>query len=434
MLLLLVGEPVASALCAVAVASALVGDIQTRHEEFRQLEADQFDVRCVTSLSEAPWASCGDVTDLYDLTATFVALGKYPDYLSNRFGRPLTDEHLLYISRFRFASWINLVARSKEADLVSRAGWQRLGRLKRLWRLSVEAESFDDDAMASIAHSPELTELLVRSSRLSAKSLDYVAKMPQINVIDLFDGEFGLRGIWELTECRNLTHVCLPGSQVGDDALAALTKIPNLTSLNLRNARVSAGGWRVLSRAKQLATLRVQHTEFDDRSATVLARLPELSVLDLSGTSISDKGVRHLRSCEKLEIVALSNTRVTDDGLTYLRYCRKLWSLAANNTRITGSAFNDPDHFDKITELELDHAKVSPTGLANIARLSNLEFLSLQKLDLGDEALTVLLNAPRLEQLVISTTADQLSTKFVEQFQDKGVSVRDLSGPEVSIP
>jgi hypothetical protein len=110
----------------------------------------------------------------------------------------------------------------------------------------------------------------------------------------MLDGRTGLtdKGLKELKQFPQLTHLCLFGTQITDEGLKELKQFPQLTHLDLCN-----------------------HREVTDKGLEELKDLKQLTSLNLAETSVTDSGMVDIKELQQLRYLNLTYTRVTAAGL-----------------------------------------------------------------------------------------------------------------------
>jgi hypothetical protein len=193
---------------------------------------------------------------------------------------------------------------------VDQKAWQALLTLRPSATLMIEncriAEGVDLDFPAF----PDLEQLLVTSTPLSARQIATIAGL------------------------RSLAYLRLNNVGVDDESVKSVADLPALWFLELSGDFGDAAAGQLGS----LGGLRVLHlcsAKITDGAAPLIARLAELEKLDLSGTGITDESLGELSPLKSLETLYLSQTNVTDAGVAELRRLPKLTSIVLDGTRIT---------------------------------------------------------------------------------------------------
>jgi hypothetical protein len=138
---------------------------------------------------------------------------------------------------------------------------------------------------------------------------------------------------------------------------------------------VTAADWDALRELSTLEMLSVERAT-DRDIANIEQSFPNLRCLDVSGdrASLTDEGLRHIGDLTRLEFLIIGGG-FTDDTLMHLRHLKHLRSL------------------------RLLVGRLSRTGLENLAGLDDLEMLTLDGVDMPEEALRSLAGLRSLRNL-----------------------------------
>jgi hypothetical protein len=228
--------------------------------------------------------------------------------------------------------------------------------------------------------------------------------------------------------------------QMTDAVLEQLSRVIGIHELRLGNSKgVTDDGVRHLARIRQLRHLDLSMTAVTDQGLEVLQALPELESVNLSWTRITDAGVAHLAACDRLRKVYLTGTLagdeslrtlaekpnlavlhtgvgVTDVGLRLLRNYPvfQTWhggesqigllrgDAQPNQLALHGAITDDGiaalEGLDGLFALSLDDQSlaVSARGLASLAKLEHLSWLSI---DATDDTMVAIAELPHLRHL-----------------------------------
>jgi uncharacterized protein (TIGR02996 family) len=298
--------------------------------------------------------------------------------------------------------------------------------------LDLSSTGFTDDALRSLLES-------CRLDQLAALNLgnDGWGGIPNVLTPQ------AARLLARTTALPALEHLCLKGTPVGDDGLAALAagpalrKLttlnlercglreaglltladdapwPALRGLNLTNNLLLPGGAAALARSPQLATLwalYVRRTNFGDEAAGILGRSPHPT---------------------QLRALDLDKNPLGDDGFTSLAESAALTSLGWLKLRRAGPR-----------QGEGPPPRVGPRGGAALGRAGfagSLRFLELAEQGVGDAGLSALAGAgryPRLERLDLSynEVGDEGVLAMVQSDAFPALKELDLSGNRIGPP
>ncbi len=132
--------------------------------------------------------------------------------------------------------------------------------------------------------------------------------------------------------------VGLRDTKVTDDDLKVLAKLPQLENLDLTNTRVTGAGLEHIKDLKNLRVLALWKTQVDDAGLAHIKGLTKMWMLTLDDTRVTDAGLVHLKGMTGLEEwLGLTDTAVTDAGLKHLEGFTKLRSLNLIRTQVTAA-------------------------------------------------------------------------------------------------
>lgn len=158
------------------------------------------------------------------------------------------------------------------------AEFAKLPKLKklRLTALKTESNKFPVAAFAALAQTPQLADIDVSGSTLTAADLDAVD--------------------WK-TGFAKLTKLNLYQTQVGDAGVDALLPLTNrLTSLNLDDAQIGPDSASKIAQFSQLTFLHVGRSTLDDASIAEFAKLGKLAKIHVTRSKATEAGADALRA------------------------------------------------------------------------------------------------------------------------------------------
>lgn len=120
-------------------------------------------------------------------------------------------------------------------------------------------------------------------------------------------------------DLRQLRHLDLRLTKIGDAGVAKLKSLTSLQTLNLFRTQLSDQGMSYLKNLKQLQTLLIGGTKVTDAGLVNLKSLKELKKLSLFQTQVTDAAIPHLKVLSKLESLLISGTKITDAGARELQ-------------------------------------------------------------------------------------------------------------------
>lgn len=140
------------------------------------------------------------------------------------------------------------------------------------------------------------------------------------------------------------------------------------------------------------------------------------------GMMLSDEDLKVFKDIplSDLEELGLDHVSVSDIGIAGLPPMPKLKRLDMSSKNLTGACLHSLRRFPQIETLELPGLRgVKTEDFAAIGQLRQLEFLNLQAVALGDDAVAILLSLPELSVLILERSDDGSRGP---QFSPEGIS------------
>jgi len=271
--------------------------------------------------------------------------------------RPVTSRTVAILEQLPDLEMLNVMGTKIAPSIL-----QRLGRLKPLRHFSVSCPDATDD------------DLLALENIAQWRSFRFYA--PKITD----------RGVTALRKARNLHAVSLSDSRITDKGMAVFAELP-IRAIGLRNTRVTDAGLKYLAHCGDMGSLTLEGTNIRGPGLKHIAHMVDLHALDLQGTLIDDEGLKHLENLTAMRELCLKDTSVTDAGLVHLSELKWLTTLDLSNTKVTGSGLRHlreipvlkPGYFGIYLEIDLSDCPVDDSALKQVAKVSKLTHLSLDR-------------------------------------------------------
>ena len=139
-----------------------------------------------------------------------------------------------------------------------------------------------------------------------------------------------------------------------------------------------------------------------DADLAKLAPAQRLRGLTLSDTAITDAGMIHVAALRQLDYFQAYGAAIGDEGFAELRGL-PLTSLLIGASKITDAGLENIPL--SVTNLSVGDTQVTGTGFAKIARLQQLETISLQELKFTEADLLPLMTLPNLATLYLANSS-----------------------------
>ena len=268
--------------------------------------------------------------------------------------------------------------------------------------VSIELESFNDEALTELAASAHLgmvRALLIKSARYDKRMISLLSArhLEHLEVLALSGVRLGVRGA---------------------RALAAVSNLQNLRRLSLAGCEVKAKGAAALASSSHLVNVRelaLDRNKLNDDGVVSIARsamLTNLNTLTLSNNNITDKGCAAFAqtNAEQISWLDLSNNKIGSAGVSAIAGAQQFANLEvldlALNKNISGSAAtaiaNSP-YMSRLTELNLywgDIGRYGAEALAKSAHVTKLEKLVIANSRIKDDGLVALVESPNMANLI----------------------------------
>lgn len=166
------------------------------------------------------------------------------------------------------------------------------------------------------------------------------------------------------------------------DIAPHLAHFPRLRSLLLSGPFIDDAGMATVGRLKRLETFyQWDGQHLTDAGVMHLRDMPRLTYIHLAMSQVGDRGMEALAKLPNLEGLAMQRNKVTDAGLAHLAGHRKLKELWIGGLEglvpITDAGVVHLSKIPNLEELDLQHTRVTPQGLAPLQRLTKLKSLLL---------------------------------------------------------
>jgi serine/threonine protein kinase len=240
-----------------------------------------------------------------------------------------------------------------------------------------------------------------------------------------------------LKACKNLEHLHLGFTGVGDAGLAHLKGCTALVGLNLVNTRIKEEGLADFLKDKtKLGEVWLSGMQVGDAVLVNFKNCKQLGLLDLGGTQVSDTGLAYLKDCQNLRTLNIAKTKVTAKGVTELAkslpQCQITWdgdtieptvNLEADRkaaewvlsiggvVRVNGELYPDlrdakdlPKGPFRLTGVLLEDKHIKDSDLTILKDYNKLEVLNLCRTAVTDAGMANFRNCPNLRQLFLDNT------------------------------
>jgi Leucine-rich repeat (LRR) protein len=207
----------------------------------------------------------------------------------------------------------------------------QLARMSELQTLDLGRNQITDAGLTPLTSLTQLQELGLSINQITNAGLAHLALLNQLQILHL--GANQITTVAPLVSLTQLQELDLSVNQIIDIApLASLTQLQRLYVSANQITNIAP-----LASITQLQRLYLVENQITD--VTPLAPLTQLQELDLRDNLITD--VASLASINHLQRLDLARNHVTDAGLAHLALLTQLQELNLRNNPITDAALND---------------------------------------------------------------------------------------------
>jgi len=264
-----------------------------------------------------------------------------------------------------------------------------LAELKSLRVLNLADSSFSDASLPALEKvSLQLVNLDLRGCELSDKATVVIARFPGLRALR-FSGKNGKTsigddGLKNLAPCRRLKVLALDDLWIGSDGLEALTELKALEELYLAGTVVDDDSAKIIAGFPALKKLRLARTQFGDAGLETLSSCTPLEELDLSENSlISDAGMAHLAKLTNLRKLNLWRVQISDHGVLMLAPLTRLAWLNLDNTKLSDAGLPALKNMTALTFLHLGSTQITAAAAPSLVHLTALKDLKVTRTALG---------------------------------------------------
>lgn len=186
-------------------------------------------------------------------------------------------------------------------------------------------------------------------------ALEYVAKLPNLRILLLANGQATDATMEHLTQCRRLERLYMWDVHLVSNAgVKHLESLKRLRYIHLGNTSLPEGSPHRVT----------------DESLRVFGTLPLLEGLSLQGNKFTDAGLAHLTKLAQLEElwINMGESHYSDQGMESLAQISNLHTLAIRGDDITDAGLAELAKLKKLKWLMIDSEKVTSQGRAALTQ------------------------------------------------------------------
>lgn len=209
--------------------------------------------------------------------------------------------------------------------------------------------------------------------------LEQISKLKNVKSLHFEDVPLDAERLALIAKMKQLESLTLTRTGCGNDAMKHVAQLTRLTRLELREPTITDDGMKQLATLTELETLEGEVGAGDEGFAC-LAKMPKLKYVRLNNTPITDRCLAHLAPATGMRDLRLESSAIDGSGLRHLAGMRRLRSINLSGTQ-------------------------TKTGLATLAKFSELDFVDLSRTPIEDKELAALGKSKSLNQVIAMETA-----------------------------
>ena len=274
--------------------------------------------------------------------------------------------------------------------------------------LILRGHQVTDEILAKLATLPSLRSLAILESRVTAKQLDLIVKLQQLQGLYLWsrdgltDDDFA-----RVSKLPNLHTLAIGGgNKLTDACLAHLAKLKGLRELDLiLPSGITVDGLRHLQALRELRRLQFSFNHhLTGADLAFLSDFPKLETLSLAHCHKLDS-IKEIdfTSLPRLKELDLRETAVMDEALTNLANANGLERLNLSSCeKLTHECLKTVGRLKRLRSLNLNHSNVAGPGTLHLSNLQNLESLEFYGTNATDSDLAHIGTLLQLRSLAVS--------------------------------
>lgn len=318
---------------------------------------------------------------------------------------------------------------------LSPEGWRRVTRVGRTTGWWMNKTNLSQATLAEIiGMHPEIDVLSAPGTTLGDASIESIACLANLKVLYLPYTHLTDTGLQKLESVKTLTHLDVTKTRVTAAGIARLKQaLPNCrvdwepaAAQPAWTLRMIAE-WTLQKGGKVLLGDGIEVTKLDDLPAEVT----RIDLTSFTGEkSLGDAEAEVIGSWPKIKGIGVAGTSITDVGLRRLAALPLGGSLSAATTSITGEGF-DAFAGKPLGTISLSGCKLTPSGWQHLARIGTTMNWNVRWTNLDDRALTeIVARHPEIKQIDARGTA---STDAIAPELAKLANLNHLSLEETSV-
>jgi hypothetical protein len=171
------------------------------------------------------------------------------------------------------------------------------------------------------------------------------------------------------------------------ESLSLVGEMQSLKRIDLRDVPLELEGLRSVLRCKKLSLIDVDAMSFNDEIVQLAMNAGSLHKFGLA-TTYEDSN--RPKSNEEVESLYLMDAKITDSGLEELANLGHVRTIDLRNTKVTDQGLNSLRHWKNLEWIYLNGTSMTDEGLKSLAELKSLKRVFLEDTDVSQAAVTEL--------------------------------------------
>jgi Leucine-rich repeat (LRR) protein len=293
--------------------------------------------------------------------------------------KPLSSAELV-------AKFVALPRTQKNDEELTRLS-EQTDQLPAITELDLAGSAVTDTGAALLPKFTHLKKLDLSVARVTAKSLEYAAAIPALEVLRFGGVPMEDRALTALQRAPALSELALSGTSIGESAFEPLASLEYLKILELNDNKQMLGrNFTELvkqQRFRNLTKIVSDSSGFGYYGLLEIGRLPNLEHLSVSRSMVGDEAIQGLKSSKSLKRLYLADNLITDKGLPVFRTLPGLEELRlSGNPAITDAGLKELRGLKQLKELSLDGTRCTMAGVTELKK-----FLKSTKITFGGQTL-----------------------------------------------
>lgn len=289
------------------------------------------------------------------------------------------------------------------------AALDHLTKFDRLVHLGLQG-GFTDDALKLVATLERLTELdLTTGTHLAAEGLKHLRGMKRLARLHLYGERFDDDRLAALAGLDELTHIELRETSITDAGLKSLRAFPKLRSVRWCGRDLTVKGMTILASLPELAEISLPNAyKFDDQQLLLFAQAKKLTALHADATALTDAGLRDFLAHAPITLTKLNlhnnsgKQKLTDAGTVGLERFVHLTELEFWGSQVGSATLERAAKLKKLTHLSVyGSPNVTDDGVKLLRGLDRLEVLNLSSTGVTFKTLDEVANWKHLKRLAL---------------------------------